>query len=201
MKTYDQLMNLFESANAILLRGDKKLLIRDASEPSICGALMLHLHDLMLEDGGYVGYYTDLEYNRNIGNPNHMKKVYLRDDRRERRIKCDLLIHSRGENVRQDNLLALEMKKEYRRKYEKQSDRERLMALTLNSYGGQRRSEVSLPEYVCGYIIGIYYELDLPHNRCWIEYFQNGQSMQVYEISLIDGVRRNLERLPWQNKS
>lgn len=69
MRTFEELQDLFERANAILLNYDRKLFTTDVSEPSICGALMLHLHDLMNEDGSYDGYYTDIEYNRNVGNP------------------------------------------------------------------------------------------------------------------------------------
>lgn len=198
MRTFEELQDLFERANAILLNYDRKLFTTDVSEPSICGALMLHLHDLMNEDGSYDGYYTDIEYNRNVGNPRCHKEVITQSTGEIRKIKCDLLIHSRGENICQDNLLALEMKKSSRRKNEKQSDRDRLIALTSNSYGQHLQSEMALPMYVCGYIMGVYYEIDLSTNRCWIEYFQNGKSMTVYEISLSTGDRQNLKKLPWQ---
>lgn len=200
MKSYDDLCLLFEEANKKLLTVDKKLFDRDVSEPGMCGALMIHLHDLMQKDGEYVGYYTDLEYNRNIGYPDHQKKVIIQRNGKTRRIKCDLIIHSRGEKICQDNLLAVEMKKTYRSKIDKQADRDRLMALTSDWYNGKARPHTSLPEYVCGYVLGIYYELDLPHHRCWIEYFYGGQSVKIYEISLFDNLPKLLDRLPWQEE-
>lgn len=200
MNSYKDLCNLFEIANDRLLKKDKKLFTRDVSEPGICGALMLHLYDLMREYEGYIGYYIDLEYNRNIASADHLKKVIIQNDGKERKIKCDLLIHSRGENIQQDNLLALEMKKAYRSKKDKQADRDRLAAMTMPPSRRLMHSEPVLPAFVCGYVLGIYYELDIPHDRCWVEYFQNGQSEMVYEISLVDNSIHVIECLPWLSK-
>ncbi len=51
-------------------------------------------------------------------------------------IICDLIVHSRGEIVEKDNLIALEMKKAYRSMQEKENDKTRLVALTKDSYDG-----------------------------------------------------------------
>ena len=67
MKTYDELVVLFENANGVFLRTERKLLTRKVAERTLCGALMLHIHDLIKEDHSYDGYYTDVEYNRNQG--------------------------------------------------------------------------------------------------------------------------------------
>jgi len=90
-------------------------------------------------------------------------------------ITCDLIIHSRGER-KKDNILAIEMKKTSRPLYEKIKDKERLIALTKStfykdiwSYDG-----VALPEHVCGYDLGIYYEVNLGKRFVLIEYYIHG---------------------------
>lgn len=45
----------------------------------------------------------DVEYNRNAG---HIKSI-INEEIKVIHITCDLIIHSRGENEQQDNLLAL----------------------------------------------------------------------------------------------
>ena len=76
-------------------------------------------------------------------------------------INCDLLVHSRGENLEADNLIALEMKKSNFSKDAKDRDRARLKALT--STQDKRLLDETIkkfPENVCGYKLGIYYEVN-----------------------------------------
>lgn len=53
-----------------------------------------------------------------------------RTKQHHRLISCDLILHSRGQNIEEDNLIELEMKKADRRESEKKSDRERLEKIT-----------------------------------------------------------------------
>lgn len=87
-----------------------------------------------------------------------------------------MIIHSRGEDEKNDNLIALEMKKSYQSEENKNADRERLIALTRSentndvwSFDGK-----TFPRYVCGYKLGIYYEIDLPNRIILIEYYRGG---------------------------
>lgn len=75
-------------------------------------------------------YHVDVEYNRNKNG--RIKTCCPLDDDRipvPVTINCDLIVHSRGEIARQDNLIAIEMKKSSRTKKEKDSDRRRLITL------------------------------------------------------------------------
>ncbi|MDO4311560.1 MAG: hypothetical protein Q4C52_00575, partial [Eubacteriales bacterium] len=103
-------------------------------------------------------------------------------------INCDLIVHSRGQNVLCDNLIALEMKKSTGRKVDKDSDRTRLECLTKSpeqdvwSYGGK-----ALPEHVCGYGLGIYYEVNFRRGTIRVEYYKKGYCYYQYEMDLETG--------------
>ena len=56
-------------------------------------------------------YKVDVEYNRNDG---ALKTAIVGENSVIKSIVCDLILHSRGRIPRQDNLIALEMKKSYR---------------------------------------------------------------------------------------
>lgn len=99
------------------------------------------------------------------------------------KINCDLIVHSRGKNINQDNLIAIEMKKSDRKPEEKDSDRLRLIALTRDSYDDIWSFDgKTLPEHVCRYALGIYYEVDFKHELIKIEYYQAGQKIENKEI-------------------
>lgn len=85
-------------------------------------------------------------------------------------------MHSRGECIERDNLLALEMKKSYRSKKEKDADRSRLECLTKDSFNHEWSFDgTEPPEHVCRYAIGIYYEIDFDKNTISIEYYRKGK--------------------------
>lgn len=98
-------------------------------------------------------------------------------------INCDLLVHSRGENLEADNLIALEMKKSNFSKDAKDRDRARLKALT--STQDKRLLDETIkkfPENVCGYKLGIYYEVNFKKHTILIEYYYTGQLTDVDKI-------------------
>lgn len=74
MKTYDQMTALFESADTYFREQDKALFWSQVSERTLCGALMLHLHDIISMDNTFAGYHVDVEYNRNKGNIKTIQK-------------------------------------------------------------------------------------------------------------------------------
>ena len=50
MKTYDELVSLFEEANLAFLQGEHSLFRTEVAERTLCGVLMLHIHDIIKED-------------------------------------------------------------------------------------------------------------------------------------------------------
>lgn len=176
MKSYNEMVSLFENANRILLNDDLELFESKVSERTLCGALMLHMHDLIVGDPNYQGYYTDVEYNRNKGGKvKNIKKTIQGVNETVVTINCDLILHSRGEHVEQDNLIAIEMKKSSRSIESKDADRERLMALTKDSYDDVWSFDGhTLPEYVCRYVLGVYYEIRYSKREIILEYYHRG---------------------------
>lgn len=175
-KIYQQLKQLFLNANSALLTRDGILFDSRAAERTLCGALMLHLYDILRETT-YAQYYVDVEYNRNKGGKiKTISKTILGTDLKVIPINCDLIVHSRGEIIKQDNLIAIEMKKSTRPESEKDSDRERLRCLTKDSFDDVWSFDgKTLPEHVCRYIIGIYYEVNYRTREILLEYYYKGE--------------------------
>lgn len=179
MKTYDQLKEMFLISNQCFIRDDKDLLDSQVSERSLCGALMLHLNRLMLRSEDFEEYYTDVEYNRNRGNIKTIKKTIRGHEEQIVNVTCDLIMHSRGRHPEQDNLIAIEMKKATGRFSEKQKDKERLQALTKDTFDNTWSYDgVTLPEHVCRYVIGIYYEINHKKSEIYLEYYRQGELVE-----------------------
>lgn len=184
-KTYQQLVELFEQTNRQFLSNDVDLILSDVNERTICGAFMLHLHDQIKDDVAFDGYHTDIEYNRNQGQIKTAVKTIQGPDMKIIRINCDLILHSRGHFPEQDNLIAIEMKKSGRTKSEKNADRDRLVALTADSFDNIWSFDGrTLPEHVCRYVLGVYYEIDGQHNKIKIEYYHRSERVKQYEIKI-----------------
>lgn len=181
MKNYNEMIKLFELANQNFLYHDYELINSEVSERTLCGSLMSYIRDLIRDIPAYKGYFVDVEYNRNKGNV----KTIIDNDLQVITINCDLILHSRGNHTEQDNLIAIEMKKSNRPTHEKVKDRNRLMALTKDSfddiwsYDGK-----TLPEHVCRYVLGVYYEIDYRVNRIIIEYYAKGNKVTSYSIQI-----------------
>lgn len=183
MKTYDQLKKMFLSSNQAFIRDDKDLLDSEVSERALCGALMLHLNRLMLQTEGFEGYYTDVEYNRNRGNIKTVKKTIKGPNEQIINVTCDLIMHSRGKHPELDNLIAIEMKKSNRPFSEKRDDKERLKALTKDSFDDTWSYDgITLPEHVCRYVIGIYYEIDFESKTINLEYYKQGNRVEKEQL-------------------
>ncbi len=173
----NELVDIFERANERFLKEHMTFILSDVAERSLCSTLAQCLY-LEIIQSKYSGYYVDVEYNRNNG---RVKTIY-NEDLKVVTIICDLIIHSRGENVEKDNLIALEMKKSYRSIKEKENDKVRLVALTKESYDGVWSFDgKTLPEHVCGYDLGVYYEVNLKHRFVYIEYYVKGELVETYE--------------------
>lgn len=115
-----------------------------------------------------IGYYADVNYNRN----EYMYKTIINDKCEIIRINCDLIVHSRGKNKIQDNLLALEMKKKNNSK-EREENKQRLKIMTKNTYYGEVIFE-ELPRHICRYALGIFYDIDKDKREIEMEFYKNG---------------------------
>ena len=185
MKTYHEMTELFEKANAVFICKNKDLFQSNVSERALCGALMLQIHELIKNDSSFDGYYADVEYNRNNGALKTICKTEQGLNTQIIKITCDLVLHSRGEHPQQDNLIALEMKKSSASRYDKQNDRERLKALTKDSFDDIWSYDgITLPKHVCRYVLGVYYEINYSLHRIKLEYYHKGKCVHTYSIPL-----------------
>lgn len=165
------LFKLFKEASAIFLEEESDNILNDVAERNLCGRLAIYL-TVKLEEYGINGYYADPEYNRK---QNGQVKTILDEEMNVVSIQCDLIVHSRGRNIIQDNLIAVEMKKSNRPEEEKESDRKRVRTLTKSSYDDVWSADgVTLPEHVCGYIWGVYMEINRDRRTCLYEYYMKG---------------------------
>ena len=182
MKTYEELVALFENANRAFLQAEQSLFNTEVAERTLCGALMLHIHDIIKENDSYTGYYTDVEYNRNQGGIKTIRKTIQDIHEEIVTINCYLILHSRGEIVEQDNLIAIEMKKSNASSREKRKDRERLIALTKDSFNDVWAWDNNFPEHVCRYVLGVYYEINYNRKEITIEYYRKGENVKKYTV-------------------
>ena len=159
---------LFEEANEQFLKYEKENIKRNVSERNLCQNLANYLRD-NLKKYGLEGYYADTEFNKN----QNMVKTIINNEMKVIEIECDLLVHSRGENKKQDNLIAIEMKKYTNRKKRKE-DRERLECMTKNTYYNEVTYE-ELPRHICRYALGIFYDINIEEQKVNLEYYENGK--------------------------
>ncbi len=184
-KQLEELERIFEHANQMFLKQNAMLFEAQVSERTLCGALMIELHEA-LKYTKYKDYFVDVEYNRNVGGTlKTIKKTIQGLEQQIVPINCDLIVHSRGQKKFQDNLIALEMKKSNAIKKDKDKDRVRLECLTKSknqdiwSYDGK-----VFPEHVCGYGLGIYYEVNFKMKAILVEYYKKGELYYKYKINI-----------------
>jgi len=147
-------------------------IVAGVSERNSCARLGLHL-EREAGEAGLEGYFADPEYDRKQGG---QIKTILDGDYQEITICCDLILHSRGASIAEDNLIAVEMKKSRRPKREKVADRNRLRAMTKPSYDDIWSNDgTTHPEHVCGYRLGVYIELNNTTRTALIDYFMGGE--------------------------
>lgn len=163
---------IFEESIDVFLKQERQNILYDVAERNLCSRLSLYITEKLTEYK-VVGYYADTEYNRKQGG---QVKTILDDEMNVISIQSDLIVHSRGEILAQDNLIAIEMKKASRPELEKISDRKRLRLMTKDSYNDVWSFDGKThPEHVCGYLLGIYIILDIAQSCCQFEYYQKGK--------------------------
>ena len=174
--TYCKMRNIMDNALSAFLETECSLIFSVVSEPNICQRMSIYLQQAA-NASGFGDYFADTECNRK--QDGEIKTII---DKRDVvvNIRCDLLLHGRGEMGPQENLIAIEVKKAGRPPEEFASDRNRLVALTRNPsridnevwpYGANG----AWPEHVCGYILGAYVILDGNCRHCTIEYYDRGR--------------------------
>lgn len=175
------LIKIFEKANDKFIKNDMSLMELDVSERSWYSRFSIYLEET-LKENNIIGYFVDTEYNRN---GNRLKTIFDEDNLEIINITCDVIVHSRGENIKQDNLICIEMKKEEAPKQEKENDKKRLKILTKSSYDFIWSVDGKcLPEHVCNYLLGVYYEFDKRNNILKIEYYKEGKQFLKKKIVL-----------------
>jgi hypothetical protein len=170
-----RVFEIFIEASNLFVENERELVLSKVSERCLCGSFMLILRKI-LDDTEFNNYFTDVEYNRNEGRV----KTIIDEDFEILDITCDLIVHSRGSMIGQDNLLAIEMKKDYHSTVEKTKDKKRLKALTKPISEVTVISNTGFPINVCGYILGVYYEISVPQREIFIEYYVNGNVVSNY---------------------
>ena len=180
---YHELKSIFEQANQKLITEDVELFEYDVNERTLCGALKSHLEKI-ISTSKYSMYHVDVEYNRNRnGTVKTCCKFYDNGFPVPVKINCDLIVHSRGIIISQDNLIAIEMKKSTRPQESKDEDKIRLCALTSDSYDGVWSFDgKTLPEHVCRYKLGVYYEINIAKRRTTLMYFYKGYIVENHII-------------------
>jgi len=166
------LQGLFDRALSEFFEREAEALVVGVNERNSCGRLAVYL-DRKASDAGLAGYFADTEYNRKQGG---QIKTILDGNMQVITINCDLILHSRGVNIAEDNLIAVEMKKANRPTREKDADRNRLRAMTKSSFDGIWENDgTTQPEHVCGYRLGAYIELHSSARVANLEYFMRGE--------------------------
>lgn len=167
----DDLRELFFRSFDQFAEREAENILHGTSERNLC-ARWAPLLEVAAVEAGYVGYRADTEYNRKQGG---QVKTILDETMHVVRITCDLILHSRGQIVERDNLIAIEMKRLSHPEREKQKDRVRLRALTKASYDDIWSADGrALPDHVCGYGLGYFVELDADGRRFRFEEYQRG---------------------------
>ncbi len=113
----EELLEIFRTANLTFLQREVDNIQNGVAERNLCGRLAIYLSN-NVENSSFSDYYVDPEYNRNYDG---RIKTILDEELNEIVVNCDIIIHSRGQNIQQDNLVAFEMKKANRPEEEKGS--------------------------------------------------------------------------------
>jgi hypothetical protein len=171
------LHDIFSSSFKDFLQGEYENIKININERSLCWRLAIILNE-SIKGTPYYQYYVDTEYNRK---QNGKVKTIRNNKDQILNINPDIIIHSRWTHIKQDNLIAIEMKKSNRPEWEKMSDRERLETLTKLSYDNIWSADgENHPEHVCWYILWIYIELNISSENFLIEEYRKWEKINEY---------------------
>ena len=165
--------SVFATSLKEFLERESQELVEGTNERNYCCRWAMYL-EKSAHNQGLIQYVADAEYNRK---QDGKIKTILDDQYVVVKINCDLILHTRGANISEDNLIAIEVKKSDRPDEEKQSDRQRLRALTkASSNDAWMNDGTNPPKHVCGYRLGAFVELDRRQRKCRVEFFKDGEA-------------------------
>ena len=167
-KNAELALKLFYNANKLFIKNNIRNIELGVSEITLQSSLAQAFKE-SLNNMNLHNYYPDINYNRN----QYFTKCIIDKNLNFFDIFCDLIIHSRGENLEQDNLLAIEMKKKENRK-DRLKDKKRLEIMTSDSYIGEILFD-ELPPYICRYSLGIFYDLNAKKRQIQLDFYKHGQ--------------------------
>tara|TARA_R110000744_G_scaffold71323_2_gene143678 strand:+ start:2326 stop:2898 length:573 start_codon:yes stop_codon:yes gene_type:complete len=171
------LRNIFSKALESFLSSESQNIVNGTSERNLCARLAMFL-EAGAASSNVIGYYADAEYNRK---QKGKVKTILDDNMVEIPITCDLILHSRGEFILEDNLIAIEMKRSSHSEKATDADRRRLRAMTKSSFDDIWSADgIAHPEHVCGYRIGYLLVLNVPQRNIVIEEYESGKFIKKY---------------------
>lgn len=168
-------IKVFYNANKLFIKDNIRNIELGVSEVTLQGDFAQAFKDSLKEMKIY-NYYSDINYNKN----KYFTKCIINEKMEYFDIFCDLIIHSRGESLEQDNLLAIEMKKKENRK-DRLKDIKRLEIMTSDSYIGEILFD-ELPPYICRYSLGIFYDLDVKRRQIKLDFYQHGELVKTQTI-------------------
>lgn len=187
MYTLENAYNIIKYSLLNFFNEEKEHILTNVSERNLVGQLSYRVNDYVqyLNQNSVCTYYVDVEYNRMQNN--QVKRAFSRNRNQiyeSLAITTDLIVHTRGNDFNFDNFIAIEMKKSDRPREEKDSDRNRLEALTKprnDIFSNERKIH---PKYVCGYLLGVYIEIDIQRRNVIIEFYENGKKKSVLFYNL-----------------
>jgi len=169
---------LFNKAFASFLIEERGNILNGTAERNLAARLGF-IMERFKGEFGLSEYFADPEYNRM--QDGRIKVAFDPDNLVEVRIQCDLLLHGRGERGLRENIIAIEMKKSTAPLQEKLDDKIRLRALTTppgpNTWPADGKT---FPEYVCGYELGVYIELDIKRALYVVEEYRGGKLVATH---------------------
>lgn len=175
---FDSLGKMYSDAIESFLKMEAETILDDVSERNLCGRLAIQL-EREIQARGLEGYVADTEYNRK--QRGHVKTI-LSDNMEIINITCDLIVHSRGRVIQNDNLIAIEMAKPNKTTADILADKNRLRALTKSSYDGVwSYGDGAHPEHVCGYVMGIFIMVDRVNRVLKAEVFRSGERVGRFD--------------------
>ena len=165
MELKEKILEIFYLANQQFLNRNIKIVDIDINERTLCAQLSSFINRI-LEETELSDYYCDVEYNR-LGNCikeiNHKKKIIP-----------DLIIHSRGEKVK-DNLLVLEMKKITSGFRSMDYDRRKLRKMTKQHF----EEFETHTHYLYNYEVGVFYIIDTSRQEITLEIYHNSKLIKT----------------------
>lgn len=171
------LHNLFNESFETFILEERNEILNWINERSLCTSLWIYIHD-NLRKFWIEWYHIDTDYNRK---QNGQVKTIIGEEMEVIKIYADLILHSRWRSHNQDNLIAIEMKKSYRTDKEKNDDRNRLIAMTKDSYNNDVWSYdwITHPEHVCRYILWVYIEIDNQNMEYLLEFYEKWKQIGI----------------------